>query len=471
MDLGELTAKLNNLYNFDPDALSDKDLFRVTVQIEELTAAVLAHGMPFQAAAHNRKSYRARRYRSSATGISNESRLSRATCGRHTNQADTIVNKLPRVHTAYLAGVVNPDQIQLICRYADISHLLEYAIRDQASFINWSSDPWPLFKIQMQAWAEAVDPSDPTDEDEKSFLDRRLVWAQGLDRTVLMELSMPNQMFEVFLNTVGPTYDQLLREEVREARLAAGLNPDEQDDDDRFLDLARTDRQRWLDAHMIVLRAGGSAIKSMHSQADANGEDLDSEDIDPGTGTEVVIILDQKTAEREIARRNGLTLPDLAAEDAKDYRCETLSGMPLSPAVAVDLLELGHFRRMILKPNDLDFHLSRRTRYFTGPRRTALIARDRYCQDPGCGTPANKCEADHIEEWSKGGDTVPSNGKMRCGPCHRHKTWLQAHGLWIDPDKPRKVSDRSRSSDDIDESIQTEQPSLLELLDQPVEAA
>ena len=461
MELGELTTKLHSLYTQQPDALTDKELFKLTVQVEELTAAVQAQAMSFQAAAHHRKAYRARRYRSSATGISNESRLSRATCGRHTNQAHTIVNKLPRIYTAYLAGIFNPDQINLICRYYDISKLQPFAVRDQASFINWALDPWPLFKIQMQAWAEAVDPSDPTDEDEKSFLDRRLVWAQGLDRTVLMELSMPNEMFEVFLNTVGPTYDQLLREEVREARLAAGLNPDEQDDDDRFLDLARTDRQRWLDAHMIVLRAGGSAIKSMHSQAEANGDELDSEDIDPGTGTEVIIILDQKTAEREIARRNGLTLPDLRAEDAKDYRCETLSGMPLSPAVAIDLLELGHFRRMILKPNDLDFSLSKRARYFRGPKRLGLIARDRYCQDPGCGTPADKCEADHIEEWAKGGETVPGNGKMRCGPCHRHKTWLQAHGLWVDPDKPEKV----KGSDESNLAGQQD------LFDKPVEAA
>ncbi len=123
---------------------------------------------------------------------------------------------------------------------------------------------------------------------------------------------------------------------------------------------------------------------------------------------------------------------------------------------------------MILTPGDLDFYLSRRTRFFRGPQRTALIARDRYCQDPGCGTPANKCEADHIQEYADGGLTLPDNGKMRCGPCHRHKTWLQARGLWTDPDKPDKDKpDKGKRCRDPQQPDSSKRNDPLNLFDEP----
>ncbi len=475
MDLAELTAKLQNLYTQTPDALTDTELFNHTAQIEDLTAAIHAYGMQYQAAAHQRKAYKTRGYRSDATGVSHRTRLSRATCGRHINQAHLIVNKLPKIYKAYLAGVLNTDQINLIYRYADLPPLREAAVFDQNLFINWSSKTWPEFRQNLEDWAEYNDHTDPQDQDEKDFDNRRMVWAQGLGRTMLLEINMPNDMFEQLCNIIGPVYDKFLKQEVREARAAAGLNPDEQNDDDgRFLDLVRSDKQRWLDALMTVIRAGGTVINKLLGDAAEAGIDLEPEDLDPGTGSEVIIVLDQKTAEREIARRNGETLPDLTPEDLENRRCETLSGLPLSPSTAVDYLELGHFRRMILKPNDLDFYLSRKTRFFTGPRRTGLMARDRFCQDPGCGTPANKCEADHIKEYAEGGLTLPSNGKMRCGPCHRHKTWLQARGSWIDPDNPDKNKRISDANDlaDLNDLLfnDPDQLNLARLTQEPVKA-
>ncbi len=81
---------------------------------------------------------------------------------------------------------------------------------------------------------------------------------------------------------------------------------------------------------------------------------------------------------------------------------------------------------------------------------------------------------------------MPGNGKMRCGPCHRHKTWLQARGLWIDPDKPDKsTKDPNDSNPDVqqdplnrfDKPFEPAKPSdsdqldLTRLIDEPAEAA
>ncbi|HYU62235.1 MAG TPA: HNH endonuclease signature motif containing protein, partial [Verrucomicrobiae bacterium] len=38
-----------------------------------------------------------------------------------------------------------------------------------------------------------------------------------------------------------------------------------------------------------------------------------------------------------------------------------------------------------------------------GPRRRALIARDRHCQWPGCERPASWCDGHHIVFWAHGG--------------------------------------------------------------------
>lgn len=76
-----------------------------------------------------------------------------------------------------------------------------------------------------------------------------------------------------------------------------------------------------------------------------------------------------------------------------------------------------------MKPRSIDFELSAKARLFRGAKRLGLIVRDRNCQGPGCGTAARYCQGDHIKPYRQGGPTIPSNGEMLCGPCHRWKTW------------------------------------------------
>lgn len=72
----------------------------------------------------------------------------------------------------------------------------------------------------------------------------------------------------------------------------------------------------------------------------------------------------------------------------------------------------------------LDLGATRRT--FTGPVRTAVIARDRGCVHPGCDRPARWCDVHHVTPWWSGGETKPSNGVVLCGFHHRRyddRTW------------------------------------------------
>jgi hypothetical protein len=59
------------------------------------------------------------------------------------------------------------------------------------------------------------------------------------------------------------------------------------------------------------------------------------------------------------------------------------------------------------------------TRLFTGATRRAIEVRDRTCAHPTCDVPASRCQIDHIQPWSQGGDTTQENGRLLCGRHNR----------------------------------------------------
>jgi hypothetical protein len=52
---------------------------------------------------------------------------------------------------------------------------------------------------------------------------------------------------------------------------------------------------------------------------------------------------------------------------------------------------------------------------------TALVARDRHCQAPGCTRPPADCDAHHLEHWAHGGVTSLANLKLYCWKHHRQQ--------------------------------------------------
>jgi hypothetical protein len=63
--------------------------------------------------------------------------------------------------------------------------------------------------------------------------------------------------------------------------------------------------------------------------------------------------------------------------------------------------------------------VGRTERLVTKPIRTALIVRDEGCAMPGCGRPAQWCDAHHIIEWVNGGETSLANMVLLCRQHHR----------------------------------------------------
>lgn len=140
-----------------------------------------------------------------------------------------------------------------------------------------------------------------------------------------------------------------------------------------------------------------------------------------------------------------------------DDRPAELDGFgPLDPDVARSLA--GHrtgWSRLFLDPAGMVTETDTYTP--TEQMRRFLRARDQHCRFPGCRAPIHRCEADHNDDWAKGGRTHIENLAHFCGAHHPLKhpdipdshRWI-AHQLpdrsveWISPngrryrDKPNR---------------------------------
>lgn len=104
-----------------------------------------------------------------------------------------------------------------------------------------------------------------------------------------------------------------------------------------------------------------------------------------------------------------------------DTMCELEDYTPIAPSQALSLGLAGEIRRNVFGPDGHIIDFGRAKPYYEGPLREAIIIRDRYCKDPGCGVPGRDCHIDHVIPRSRGGPTSERNGQCKCGTANRMK--------------------------------------------------
>ena len=82
----------------------------------------------------------------------------------------------------------------------------------------------------------------------------------------------------------------------------------------------------------------------------------------------------------------------------------------------------------VLMQDSVVIDVGRSGRTIKGPRRRALIARDRHCQWPGCDRPAARCDVHHIVHWLFGGGSELGNQVLLC---HRHHRLVHEGGWQV----------------------------------------
>lgn len=102
---------------------------------------------------------------------------------------------------------------------------------------------------------------------------------------------------------------------------------------------------------------------------------------------------------------NEFTLP-IAAKTVERWACDcSLTRVLMQDSVVIDV--------------------GRSERTVKGPRRRALVARDRHCQWPGCDRPAARCAVHHLVHWMFGGGSELENQVLLC---HRHHRLVHEGG-------------------------------------------
>ncbi len=387
--------------------LSNDELAQQVLDFERARAQLEAQ----QAEAINELRRRAdavpRRYRNQRLWFADQTHLPTRVAGRRFKRAELLHGTLALARPLLHSGAINSSHLDELSRLAERRELAVPLQRDLPLLLQWAqAEPWETFQTLISAWAEMVDPTDPADQDDRNLEARGLSWVQGLDNEIMVALDTTGLNWEQVLAAVEPIYERLLAEEWEVASSEHGDLATAQH-------LARTNRQRWHDAFFIVIRAGINQLTPTDTSYNVN------------------VTVDLQTLEDEAQRQAGQTPVERDPEDARHYRCHTGHGLRLNATAALRAALAGTIRRMVLNTPSLDLEVSRSARLFRGPLREALVIRDQHCTGPGCQTPSHRCEADHVIPHHLGGPTISTNGKMRCGPCHRQKTRLEAEGIYL----------------------------------------
>ena len=281
---GLTQLQANSTQGFTRQEIRDQILAANMLQ-ESLDAALI----PIFAAGRKERVFELDRARSDSTWLSSRTRRSRASCANQFSRAYTLIEDLPDLYAALVDGRVNTNHVDAILRVSRRPKLQPFVVRDIQVLIGFAAQHWDQFNLDLEGWAEYVDPVDPADQDEKNHQDRKMIVSQGLGGITMIQIDIPNLEYEQLTNSMQPHFDAMLEEEWRTVREEYGDNAE-------YSDLERTDAQRWLDALMAGQRAGAGST-------------------DDGASVEVCIVMDLATFEREAARQSDMPAVPLSDKD------------------------------------------------------------------------------------------------------------------------------------------------------------
>ncbi len=113
--------------------------------------------------------------------------------------------------------------------------------------------------------------------------------------------------------------------------------------------------------------------------------------------------------------------------DDPDLRCETIDGTPIHPDIAFAAVAVAEFERIVLDAESRPIDVSVKSRGFLPwMRRALLVAARGRCKTKGCDACHYWLQADHVDPYSKGGETRLDNGQILCDPDNKWKRDLVA---------------------------------------------
>jgi hypothetical protein len=123
--------------------------------------------------------------------------------------------------------------------------------------------------------------------------------------------------------------------------------------------------------------------------------------------------------------------PELPELPLDMQRCETSTGIPVTPAEVMLAAIHGRVRRVVFDSAGVVVDYGRLRRLFEGAMREAVMLHSRTCIFPGCERPATWCQADHLTPWQQQGPTSTVNGGPTCAKHNQIRN--RGFDVWRDP--------------------------------------
>ena len=152
-----------------------------------------------------------------------------------------------------------------------------------------------------------------------------------------------------------------------------------------------------------------------------------------GYQPQIMVNIDHKTLERDLtalatgmangsAAEDGLSVNSFGLNPA--FRSDAVHSGPINPIMIRRLACNAELLPIVLGSDSQILDAGNRARLFSAEQRKLMYARDRGCTFPNCKQGVDRCEAHHVHEYSRGGETTLENGAMVCSHHHHlvHET-------------------------------------------------
>lgn len=374
-----LSSAIGALSTLDPDALDDGDLASVVVGLHRQQARLAAATARLTAAMDARRVWSDDGSRSCGAWLAHRCRLP---IGRARAQAWLArrLRSMPVTAQAFAAGDISERHASVLASLAG-GGTADFFARDEAELVDDARLlSWADFCRAMEYWRQCADPDGAEKDAAHDATLRRVHLSPGLRGTGHLD----GLLTSLGRTTVASALSRI-EQELFEADWAAARA--EHGDFATAGHLTRTPAQRRHDALVEMARRA-------------------------------------VTAPAEGKRPQPLVSVLVGYETFRGRVCELSDRSVITPGTVASLLDEALIERVVFDGPSRVVDLGR-ARRFSGAVRRALDVLDRGCTHAGCDMPAERCQGDHIQPWSRGGDTNLENGQLRCA---FHNRWRWEHG-------------------------------------------
>jgi hypothetical protein len=374
-----LSAAIDALLTLDHDTLDDNELSDAVLDLHRQQARLAAATARLTAAMDTRRVWADDGSRSCGAWLAHRCRLpigqarTPAWLGRR-------LRSMPATAEAFAAGDISQRHA---CMLASLGggRTAELFARDEAELVDDAGRlSWADFCRAVEYWRQCADPDGAERDAAHDGAFRRVHLSPGLRGTGHLD----GLLTPLGRTTVASALSRI-EQELFDADWAAARA--EHGDAATACHLSRTPAQRRHDALVEMARRA-------------------------------------VTAPAEGKRPQPLVSVLVGYETFRGRVCELADRTVITPGTVASLLDEALIERVVFDGPSRVVDLGR-ARRFTGGVRRALDVLDRGCTHAGCDIPAERCQGDHIQPWSRGGDTNPENGQLRCA---YHNRWRWEHG-------------------------------------------